>query len=172
MPSPDKIKYVNEIKKEFEDLNGLVLADFKGLSVLEQDELRKQVDKEGGKARVIKNTLLKKAFEGTKIEGMDGFLKNNTIMFTSKDDILSLLKVITEFSKKHEKFLLKCGFLDGKAFDTEGIIAMAKLPSRKELLAQIAGGMNSVIGSFVGVLNGIMTKFLGTIEALETKKGE
>lgn len=172
MPSPDKIKFVKEIKAELDGTSGLVLADFKGLSVLEQDELRKKVDKEGGTAKVIKNTLLSKALEGSAITGLDTFLKNNTIVFSSKEDILGLLKVISAFSKTHEKFLLKGGFLDGQAFDKAGIMAMAQLPSRKELLAQIAGGMNPIIANFVGVLNGIMTSFTGTLEALEKKKGE
>jgi len=172
MPSPEKINIVREIKEEFEGINGLVLADFKGLSVPEQEELRKKVFKEGGNARVIKNTFLSKAFEGSKIADLDAHLINNTIVFTSKSDILGLLKVISAFSKNHEKFILKGGFLDGKTFDREGILAMAMLPSRKELLAQITGGMNSMIGGFVGLLNGIMTKFLGTLEAIEKKKGE
>ncbi len=172
MPSPEKINFVKEIKEDFNGIDGIVLADFKGLSVLEQDELRRKVDKEGGQARVIKNRLLIKALEGSKIDGLNAFLKNNTIVFTSKNDILGLLKVISAFSKNHEKFVLKGGFLDGRSFDREGIMVMAQLPSRKELLAQIAGGLNSMIGNFVGVLNGIMTKFIGTIEAIEKKKSE
>jgi large subunit ribosomal protein L10 len=171
MPHPMKLEYVEKIKKDLKGLNGIVLADFKGLSVHDQEDLRNKVDKMGGSAKVIKNTLLRKAFEASKIEGLEVFLKNNTIMFSSRDDIIQLLKVISDFSKHHDKFTLKGGFFEGKVFDREGIIAMAQLPSRQELMGRIVGGLDSMISGFVGILNGIMTQFIGTLEAIEKKKG-
>ncbi len=170
MPNPEKIKYVEAIKEDLKGIDGLVLADFKGLTVLEQDDLRKKVDKEGGSARVIKNTLLKKAFDDSKIEGLNDFLINNTIVFSSKTDIMRLLKIVSDFSRQHDKFTLKGGYLDGRAYDKAGVIVMAQMPSRKELLGQIAGNMYAMVGNVVGVLDAIVTKFVGTVEALEKKK--
>ncbi len=170
MPSPVKVEFVEKIKKDISALDGIVLADFKGLSVPLQDELRKKIDKLGGSAKVMKNTLLKKALEGSKIGGLDSFLVNNTIVFSSNTDIMSILKALSEFSKQHEKLLLKGGFLDGRAFDRDGILEMARMPSRQEILAMIAGNMSSMISGFTGVLSSIITKFTGTLESLEKKK--
>jgi large subunit ribosomal protein L10 len=172
MPKPEKIQKLEEIKETLNNSEGVVLADFKGMSVAELEELRKKVEKEGGSARIVKNKLLKLAFESQKIAGMDGYLKNNTILFLSKSDMLNTLKAVVDYSKKNEKFLLKAGYLDGIAFDKQGVIAMSSMPTRKELLSMIAGGLNSVLSNFVGSLNGVLTTFVGTVEALEKKKGE
>ncbi len=171
MPSQERIQVVEKIKENLKDINGLILADFKGLTVLELDILRKSILKEGGSSKIMKNTLLKKALEESKITGLDDYLKQNTILFSSKEDILKLLKIVVEYSKNHEKLLLKAGLIDGQAMDKESIIALSKLPSRKELISMVAGGINSVISNFIGTLNGIMTSFVGTVEALEKKKG-
>ncbi len=170
MPKQEKIQMVEKIKDNLIGSNGLVLADFKGLTVSELESLRKKVLKEGGSAKVIKNTLLEKAFEASNMNGMDQYLKENTIVFSSKEDILKILKVLVDYSKDHNKFSLKAGYIDGQAFNKDGVIAMSKMPSRKELLSMVAGGINSVISSFIGTLNGVMTAFVGTIEALEKKK--
>jgi large subunit ribosomal protein L10 len=104
--------------------------------------------------------------------GMDAHLKENTILFSSKDDVMRLLKVLADYAKDNEKFKLKAGFVDGAVLDKDSVIAMSKMPSRKELLSMIVGNMSGVISSFVGTLNGIMTSFIGTIEAVEKKKSE
>ena len=169
MPKQEKIQVLDEIKVSLDGAAGLVLADFKGLSVASLEGLRKKVTKEGGTAKVVKNTLLKRALEDLNIQGLEGALKENTILFSSKEDILGILKSLANYSKENEKFILKAGYLDGQAFDKEGIVAMSKLPSKKELLAQVIGNINGVISNFVGTLNSVMTTFVGTIEAIENK---
>lgn len=172
MAKQEKIELVESIKGELKDINGLVLADFKGMSVHELEKLRKKVRVDGGKAQIIKNKILSKALAGSNITGMDPYLKSNTIVLSSKDDILKVLKTVTDYSKTNDKFIIKAGYVDGMALDKAGVIEMSKIPSRKELLGMIAGGVNSVITSFVGTLNGVLTSFIGTVEALEKKKEE
>jgi len=170
MIKEEKVRVLEDIKNSLKDTDGIVLADFKGMTIQEQEELRKKIEKEGGIAKVIKNTLLKKALDDSRITGMDEFLKNNTIVFISKEDVLKLIKAAAEYSKQNGKLVLKAAYMEGKALDKTGVLAMADLPSRKELLAMIAGGLNSVISKFVGTINSIMIQFVGTIEALEKKK--
>lgn len=172
MPKQEKIQAFEEIKATLDGAAGLVLADFKGLSVASLEGLRKKLTKEGGTAKVVKNTLLRKAMEDLNIKGLEEALKENTMVFSSKTDILNVLKSLADFSKDNEKFVLKGGYLDGQSFDKDGIVAMSKLPSKKELLAQVVGNINGVIANFVGTLNGMMTTFVGTIEALEKKVGK
>lgn len=170
MPREEKVKALEEIKNSLNGASGIVLADFKGVSVASLDKLRTNVINDGGVSKVVKNKLLKKALEEVNMNGMDPYLKENTIMFSSKEDILKVLKALADFSKENDKFVIKAGYLDGQVFDKAGIIAMSKLPSRKELIGMVAGGINSVLASFVGTLNGVMTTFVGTVEALEKKK--
>jgi large subunit ribosomal protein L10 len=148
----------------------VVLADFKGMTVLELSTLRKKVRKDGGTSKILKNTLLSIALKENNMPGLDDHLKENTILFSSKEDTLRLLKVLADYAKENDKFKLKAGFVDGSVLDKDAVIAMSKLPSRKELLSMIVGNMSGVISSFVGTLNGIMTTFIGTIEAIEKKQ--
>ena len=170
MPKQIKLDKVSYIKGELENVDGFVLADFKGLNIKELDGLRKDVKKEGGLSKIEKNTLIQKAFEEQKIEGLDDYLKKNTIMFYSKEDALKILKSLVDYSKANKKFIIKGGYYDGKAFDEEGVKALSSLPGKKELLSMVVGSVNGVISSFVGTLNSVMTTFVGTVEALEKKK--
>jgi len=122
-----KKEFGAEIASNLKDSSGLVLADFKGLSVHQLETLRKKVEAEGGQAQIIKNTILEKVFEKNNIKGMDSYLKLNTIMFYAKDDVMRILKPLAEYAKENDKFILKGGFLDGQAFDKAGVIEMSKL---------------------------------------------
>ncbi len=170
MPKPEKVQAVESLTKALEGSRGVVLADFKGLSVADLQGLRRKVRQEGGTAQVMKNTLIKLALDASKIPGMEPFLKDNTILFSSREDVLKVLKILSDYSKENAKFALKAGFIDGQVLDTAGVKAMAGLPSRKELLGMIAGNLNGVIANFVGTLSGMIQQLVGTVEAIEKKK--
>lgn len=170
MPNQQNLNLVEKIKDNLKGSNGVVLADFKGMTVLELQTLRKKVMKDGGSSKIMKNTLLRLALKDNNMPGMDSHLKENTILFSSKDDVLRMLKVLADFAKDNEKFKLKAGFVDGAVLDKDAVIAMSKLPSRKELLSMIAGNVNGVISNFVGTLNSMITTLVGTIEAIEKKR--
>ena len=170
MPNQQNVKSLEKIKENLKSSNGVVLADFKGMTVLELQTLRKKVMKDGGSSKILKNTLLKLALDDSKMPGMDAHLKENTILFSSKDGVLRMLKVLAEYAKENEKDKLQAGFVDGSVLDKDGVIAMSKMPSRKELLSMIAGNVNAVISNFVGTLNSMITTLVGTVEAIEKKK--
>lgn len=172
MAKQEKIQLVEDIKSKLGAANGLVLANYKGMTVADLETLRRKVEGEGGACKVLKNTFLEKAFEGMNVTGMEPFLKENTILFYAKEDVMRILKPIADTAKENEKFVIKGGYMEGRAFDKEGVIAMSKMPGRKELLSMIAGNVNSVISTFVGTLNSVLTTFVGTVEALEKKKSE
>jgi len=170
MPKQWKVDLVQDMVQQLAQMDGLVVLNFSGVTVKEMEDLRRQIEKNGGQARVMKNRLLQKVLEARNITGMKDYLKGMSLVVYSGEDILSVLKVVTEALKGNEKFALKAGYLDGQVMDASGVTEMSKVPSRKELLAMIAGGLNGVIGSFAGALNSILTTFVGTIEALEKKQ--
>lgn len=170
MPKQWKIDLVQDMVEKLAKMDGLVVLNFSGVTVQEMENLRRQIEKNGGSARVMKNRLLQKVLEARQITGMKEYLKGMSLVVYADQDILSVLKVVVDAVKGNEKFSLKAGYLDGQVMDAEGVTEMSKVPSRKELLAMIAGGLSGVIGSFAGTLNSILTTFIGTIEALEKKK--
>lgn len=170
MPKQWKVDFVQDMVQELAQMDGLVVLNFSGVTVREMEELRRQIEKNGGKVKVMKNRLLQKVLESRNIPGMKEYLKGMSFVVYADKDILSVLKVVVDAVKGNEKFSLKTGYLDGQVMDEKGVTEMSKVPSRKELLAMIAGGLNGVIGSFAGTLNSILTTFVGTIEALEKKQ--
>lgn len=172
MPNQQNVQMLKEIQEDLKGSNGVVLADFKGMSVLELSTLRKKVRKDGGISKILKNSLLQIALKENNMGGMDAHLKENTILFSSKEDVLRLLKVLADYAKENEKFKLKAGFVDGTVLDKESVVAMSKMPSRKELLSMIVGNVNGVIANFVGTLNSMITTLVGTVEAIEKKKSQ
>ncbi len=172
MLKTDKTLIVEEIKQIIDETDGFALADYKGLTVAEITGLRTKVREQGGSTKVYKNKLLKKAFESKNVSGLDESLKQNTLIVYSKDDFMVSLKAMAEFAKGNENLRMKGGYLSGQAFGKEEMLQMSKLPGRKEMLAQVVGGLNSVVSGFVGVLNSMMTTFVGTVEAIEKKNKE
>lgn len=170
MPKQWKVDFVQEMVQELAQMDGLFVLNFSGITVREMEELRRQIEKNGGKVKVMKNRLLQKVLESRNITDMKEYLKGMSFVVYADKDILSVLKVVVDAVKGNEKFSLKTGYLDGQVMDGKGVAEMSKVPSRKELLAMIAGGLNGVIGSFAGTLNSILTTFVGTIEALEKKQ--
>lgn len=170
MLKTDKVKVVEEVKEELKSASGFAVADFKGMTVAEITDFRQKVRESGGYARVVKNRLLKRAFDEIEVQGMEPYLKQNTILIYSKGDIVQSLKVIADFAKDSKKFLLKGGYISGAAYNKDQMIEISKLPGEKQIIASIAGGLNAVVAKFAGALNAIMTKFVGTIEAVENKK--
>lgn len=171
MATDKKIKKVEQLKEGFKSCDGVVMSTYLGMTVAEMEELRKKVRENNGQAEVVKNTLLKIALNESGMEGLDDYLKGDTIVFTG-EDVFSLLKELDKIDKDNEKFNLKCGYLDGQAMDAEGVHQMAKVPGRKELLSMIVGDMSAVIGNVVGVLDSMLSTFTGTLEAYEQKKSK
>ncbi|URA10721.1 50S ribosomal protein L10 [Thermospira aquatica] len=170
MPKQWKVDLVQNMIQELANMDGLVVLNFSGVTVKEMEEFRRQIEKGGGKVKVMKNRLLQKVLEARNITTMKNYLKGMSFVVYSDNDILSVLKIVTDAIKNNEKLALKTGYLDGQVMDAKSVIEMSKIPSRKELLAMIAGGISGVVGSFAGALNSILTTFVGTIEALEKKQ--
>ncbi|MGC8764610.1 MAG: 50S ribosomal protein L10 [Brevinematia bacterium] len=167
-----KKELFSEINTYFENNYGVIMADFKGLSVAELDEIRRKAESEGGIPKVVKNNVFEKVLESKKIEGFENVLKNNTIAFFSRDDLIKVLKLLVKYSKENDKFLIKGVYFDGKLFEQNDVVELSKLPSKQEILSMIVGNLQGVISSFVGTLNSVVTTFVGTIKALEEKNSK
>ena len=146
---------VQAIADEVNGAQSVVLVDYRGLTVAQDTELRKKLREEGITYKVHKNTMMKRAFEGTEFAGLDEFLEGPSAIAISKDDATAPARILAEFAKTANKLELKAGVVEGKAFDAAGITEISKVPSREVLLSKLLGSIQSPITNFARVLKQI-----------------
>ena len=149
---------VDQIAEEIKDAQSVVLVDHRGLTVAQDTELRKQLREAGVIYKVCKNTMMKRAFEGTDFAQLDEYLEGPNAIAISKEDATAPARVLAEFAKKADKLELKGGVVEGTYYDAAGIGVIASIPSRDVLLGRLLGSMQSPITNFARVLNQIAEK--------------
>ena len=148
-----------------------VIVDYKGISVADDTKLRKELREAGVTYTVVKNTLLGLAAKEAGIEGVDEVLSGTTAIALSESDYVAAARILSKYAEDHENFKLKLGFLDGKVIPVSEVEALAKLPSREELVAKALGGLNAPITGFVGVLNANLRGLVCALNAIAEQKG-
>ena len=156
---------VQAIADDVNGAAGLVLVDYRGLTVAEDTELRKQLREAGIIYKVCKNTMMKRAFEGTAFEGLNPYLEGPSAIAISKDDATAPARILCEFAKKAPKLEIKAGVCEGNVYDAAGVQELAKVPTREVLLGRLLGSMNSPIANFARVIKQIAEKDGETVEA-------
>ncbi len=156
-----KEENVNNLAEDLKDANLILLVDYRGISVEDVTKLRKDVREANAEYRVLKNNIIKRALNKNGVDGIDSLLEGPTALITSKEDYLAPAKAIYNYSKNNDFYKIKGGIIEGKVMTAEEIITLAKLPSRQELLAKLAGA-----------LLGNITKLAATLDAVRAKKEE
>ena len=153
---------VADIKDKFDRAKCVVLVDYRGLTVAEDTALRNEFRKAGCEYAVLKNTMINLAVaENGYSEEMKPFLNGPTAVAFSYDDLVAPAKVVKTFQEKSKKLTIKCGVCDGAFLDTNGVIALADLPSKEVLIARIMGSMMSAVSKFVYVVDAIRKQKAG-----------
>ena len=153
-----KAPIVSEIAEAIKDAQSVVLVDYRGLTVAEDTQLRKQLREAGVVYRVYKNTYMKRAFEGTDCAQLDEYLENPSAIAISKTDATAPARVICEFAKKAPKLEVKAGIVEGEKLDAAGVAGIASIPSREVLLSKLLGSIQSPIANFARVMNQLAEK--------------
>ena len=156
---------VEAIAEEIKDAQSVVLVDYRGLTVAEDTALRKQLREAGVVYKVYKNTMMKRAFEGTEFEGLENCLEGPSAMAVSKDDATAPARILCKFAKDAPALELKGGVVEGNVYDVAGLTELSKIPSREELLSRLLGSMQSPIANFARVIKQIAEKGGETAEA-------
>ena len=136
-----KEESVNNLAAELKESTLILLVDYRGISVEDVTKLRKEVREANAEYRVIKNNIIRRALNANGENGLDSLLEGPTALITSKEDYLAPTKAIYNFAKNNDFYKIKGGIIDGKVMTAEEIITIAKLPSRQELLAKLAGAL-------------------------------
>lgn len=149
---------VQEIKTKVQNAQSIVLMDYRGLTVEEVTELRKQCTEAGVEFKVYKNSMMGFAFKEAGYADFEQYLAGpNAIAMSANDSVLAA-KIVNDFAKTHDKLELKAGIVDGEIMGESNIKAIASLPSREALITQIAVGLNGTIVKFARAIQAIVDK--------------
>ena len=168
MKRTEKEQLVSELSEKIKSAKALYYTDFTGLNVKRMTELRRRFRRAGVEYVVIKNTLALRAVNesGLTAERLRG--PTGVVIGT---DPVTAAKVLADFAKENEqKPEVKGGMLDGKPIDTAQVKQLATFPTREQLLAQLAGGLQAPMAAFVGALNGLLYMFAGALESLRQQR--
>jgi large subunit ribosomal protein L10 len=161
---------VEEISAAVKDAQSVVLVDYRGLTVEQDTQLRKQLREAGITYKVYKNTMMNFAFKGTDYESLLPYLEGPSAVAISTEDATAPARVLCKFAKTANALEVKGGVVEGIAYDANGIIEISKIPSREELLSKLLGSIQSPITNFARVMNQLAEK--GGASACEAPAAE
>ncbi len=165
----EKKAVVAEVSEQVASAQAIVLAEYRGLTVTEITSLRAEARKAGVYLRVLKNTLVRRAIDGTPFSGLSNDMVG-PLMFGISADPVAAAKVMNSFAKTNDKFVIKAGAMPNEVLDQAGVKALATMPSREELLSKLLGTMQAPVAKFVQTLNEVPTKFVRGLAAVRDQK--
>ena len=163
----EKQVIIDEIREKLEKAQSAVVVDYMGITVAQADAMRKKLREADVDYTVYKNTLVKRAIEGTDYEVLSDALSGPSAFAISYDDVTAPARVINEVIQEYKKMEFKAGVIEGQFFDAEGVNQIAKIPSREVLIAKFMGSIQSPITNFARVLNQIAEKDDAPAESAE-----
>jgi len=149
---------VEEISATIKDAQSVVLVDYRGLTVAQDTELRKQLREAGITYKVYKNTMMNFAFKGTDFEALAPYLDGPNAMAVSTTDATAPARVLANFAKTAKQLEIKAGVVEGTVYDADGMKAISEIPSREELLSKLLGSIQSPIANFARCMNQLAEK--------------
>ncbi len=149
---------IQEISDSIKDAQSVVIVDYRGLTVAEDTQLRKELREAGVTYKVYKNTMMNFAFKGTDCESLLPVLEGPSAIAISTTDATAPARILAKFAKKAPALEIKAGIVEGTFYDAAGMKTIAAVPSREELLSKFLGSIQSPITNLARVLNQIAEK--------------
>jgi len=160
---------VAEVSAEVLKAQAIVVAEYRGLEVGNMTDLRREARKAGVYLRVLKNTLARRAVEGTPFAALSEHLTGPLIYGISPDPVATA-NVLNEFSKSNDKFVIRAGAMPNAVISAKEVKALAAMPSREELLAKLLGTLQAPIAQFARTVNEVPSRFVRTLAAVRDQK--
>ena len=161
----EKQAVIQEVAAQVATAKAIVLAEYRGLGVGSMTELRRRARRSGVYLRVLKNTLARRAVKDTPFAKLADVMVGQLVYGISSDPVAPA-KVMNEFAKGNEKFVIRAGAMPNAVISAREVVALALLPSREELLAKLMGTMQAPIAQFVRTLNEVPSKFVRALAAV------
>ena len=162
---------VNELIESYSSKEAIVIANYSNLKVNDIVDLRKSITKEGFKAKVYKNRLFKRSLDSKGVDVPGETLKGQNIYFETSSDVVSLCKLLVNYSKENENLQLTGGILDGAYITPHQISDLSKLPTKEELIAKFIGQVKSPISKLVMTLSNPINGFAHVLSNIKNKIG-
>lgn len=152
MPTQEKVAAVEELKERLDGVTTVVLTEYRGLTVQQLGELRRQLRAVSAQYKVVKNRLARIAIGSTELGGLAGHLSGPTGMVVSREDPVAVAKALQAFTRTNQALTIKAGVVDGQVLEPSGLKALADLPSREALRSQLVGAIQGPLAQLVGLL--------------------
>ena len=152
MPTQEKVETVAEFKTRLDGAKTVLVTEYRGLTVRQLSDLRKQLRGVSASYKIIKNRLAKLAMTDSDLSKLGPHLKGPTGMVISKEDPVAVAKALHTFAKTNQALVIKAGYIEGRVLQPDGLKALADLPSREALRAQIVGLLTGPLSQLVSLL--------------------
>ncbi len=155
MPTQEKVEVVDDLKARLDGVKTVVLTEYRGLTVQQLSELRKQLRAVSAEYKVVKNRLARLAVASSPVEGLREQLRGPVGLVLSKDDPVAVAKAVHTFARTHQALAIKGGYVEGQLLPPAELKALAELPSRDALRSQIVGTLQGPLAHLVGLLQAV-----------------
>ena len=171
-PRPDKVAVVEEITAKLKEARAVFVSEYRGMSVGQLADLRTPLREAGAEHKVYKNTLARLAATAAGLEGLNDHLTGPTALTFVTEDSVGAAKALVDQAKANPLLVIKGGMLGDSPMSADDVKALASLPSREELLARLAGGLQAPLVKTAGLLQALPRKFAFGLSALVQKQEE
>jgi large subunit ribosomal protein L10 len=171
VPSQAKVEGVEKLRARLSGVKTAVLTEYRGLTVEQVTDLRRQLRPVAAEYKVLKNRLARLAVQGSPLDALGPHLKGPTALVISKQDAVALAKVLQAFVKTNPLLQIRVGYVEGRLLQPVELRAIAELPSREVLLGRAVGAFQAPLVRFVGVLEGVLRSLVSALDQVRVKKG-
>ena len=164
MPTQDKVETIEDLKSRLDGVKTVLLAEYRGLTVSQLSDLRKQLKAVSAEYKIVKNRLARLAIASSGLAGLSAALTGPTGLVLAKGDPVSVAKTLHTFARTNQALALKVGMVEGQMLEPAGLKALADLPSRDALRAAIVGALQGPLTQLVGLLQAPQRELVYVLE--------
>jgi len=172
LPTPEKEATVAELAEQVRASQGILLADYRGLTATQINALRGRLRSLGAQMAVVKNRLLRRAVQDTAAGGIAEHLTGPTAAAFCEGDPTPVARALADAAREFPVLEIKGGYIPGRVLSANEVAVLARVPSREVLLSQVLAGLNGPVTGLVVTLNGILSQFVFTLQAIADQKSE